>query len=53
MSSLVGLPFALSSRRLTGVNYGLQAPAGVASIAFALWYAYEVGSASDFLKMIR
>ncbi|MBA3716535.1 MAG: hypothetical protein H0W76_29480 [Pyrinomonadaceae bacterium] len=53
MSGLVGLPFALSSRRLTGVNYGLQAPAGVASIAFALWYAYEVGSASDFLTMIR
>ncbi len=53
MSGLVGLPFALSARRLTGVNYGLQALAGVASIAFGLWYAYEVGSGSSFLTIIR
>ena len=41
MSGLIGLPFALSSRRLTSINYGLQTAAGCLSIAFGLWYAYE------------
>ncbi|MGH9932147.1 MAG: hypothetical protein ACREA9_23340 [Pyrinomonadaceae bacterium] len=41
MSGLIGLPFALSGRRLTGINYGLQTAAGALSIAFGLWYAYE------------
>jgi ABC-type nickel/cobalt efflux system permease component RcnA len=41
MSSLIGLPFALSSRQLTNMNYGLQAAAGGLSIAFGLWYAYQ------------
>ena len=49
MSFLIGLPFALSARRLTGVNYGLQAAAGALSIAFGLWYAYETGFASGLL----
>jgi len=44
MSGLIGLPFALSGRRLTSINYGLQAAAGTLSIAFGLWYAYAVGS---------
>jgi ABC-type nickel/cobalt efflux system permease component RcnA len=44
MSGLIGLPFALSARRLSGINYGLQTVAGVLSIAFGLWYAYEIGS---------
>ncbi|MGB7922573.1 MAG: hypothetical protein WCF57_04955 [Pyrinomonadaceae bacterium] len=44
MSGLIGLPFALSARRLSGVNYGLQTVAGALSIAFGLWYAYHVGS---------
>lgn len=43
MSGLIGLPFALSSRRLSRLNYGLQAAAGCLSIAFGLWYAYETG----------
>ena len=43
MSSLVGLPFALSSRRLSGASFGLQAVAGALSIVFGLWYAYETG----------
>jgi ABC-type nickel/cobalt efflux system permease component RcnA len=43
MSGLIGLPFALSARRLSGVNYGLQTVAGALSIAFGLWYAYRVG----------
>ena len=41
MSGLIGLPFALSGRRLAGFNYGLQSAAGMLSIAFGLWYAYE------------
>ncbi len=53
LSGLIGLPFALSTRRLTGVNYGLQTLAGILSVAFGLWYAYETGSASGFLAMIR
>lgn len=40
MSGLIGLPFALSGRRLTSINYGLQTVAGALSIAFGLWYAY-------------
>ena len=41
MSGLIGLPFALSGQRLTSINYGLQSAAGMLSIAFGLWYAYE------------
>jgi len=41
MSSMIGLPFALSGRRLTSINIGLQTAAGCLSIAFGLWYAYE------------
>jgi ABC-type nickel/cobalt efflux system permease component RcnA len=44
MSALVGLPFALSSR-LTGIHHGLQTAAGVLSIAFGIWYGYEVFTA--------
>jgi ABC-type nickel/cobalt efflux system permease component RcnA len=40
MSGLIGLPFALSGRRLSAFNYGLQTVAGALSIAFGLWYAY-------------
>jgi ABC-type nickel/cobalt efflux system permease component RcnA len=43
MSGLIGLPFALSARRLSGAGYGLQTIAGALSIAFGLWYAYQVG----------
>jgi ABC-type nickel/cobalt efflux system permease component RcnA len=41
MSGLIGLPFALSGRRLTSINYGLQSATGMLSIAFGLWYAYD------------
>lgn len=44
MSGLIGLPFVLSARRLTGINYGLQTVAGVVSIAFGFWYAYVTGA---------
>ena len=43
MSGLIALPFILSARKLTGIHHGLQAAAGVFSIAFGLWYAYETG----------
>jgi ABC-type nickel/cobalt efflux system permease component RcnA len=43
MSGLIGLPFALSARRLSGVHYGLQTAAAALSVAFGLWYAYTVG----------
>lgn len=41
MSGLIGLPFALSARRLSRFNHVLQTMAGVLSVAFGLWYAYE------------
>ncbi|MFN2483088.1 MAG: sulfite exporter TauE/SafE family protein, partial [Pyrinomonadaceae bacterium] len=43
MSGLIGLPFALSARRFSRFNYVLQTCAGVSSIVFGLWYAYETG----------
>jgi ABC-type nickel/cobalt efflux system permease component RcnA len=46
MSGLIGLPFALTSRNLSGVHYRLQAAAAGLSIAFGLWSAYETGLAS-------
>ena len=49
MSGLVGLPFALGSRRLGGLSYGLQVLVGALSIAFGLWYAYRTGTASGFI----
>lgn len=52
MSFLVGLPFTLSARRLSGFNYGLQTIAGILSIAFGLWYAYVTGIASGLLGTI-
>jgi ABC-type nickel/cobalt efflux system permease component RcnA len=42
MSGLIGLPFALSGRRLSSINYGLQSAAGVLSIGFGLWYAVTI-----------
>ena len=44
MSGLIGLPFALSGHRLSGISNGLQTAAGALSIAFGLWYAYHVGT---------
>lgn len=48
MSGLIGLPFAISARRVSGVHYSLQTIAGALSIAFGLWYAYQVGSTYGF-----
>jgi nickel/cobalt exporter len=52
MSGLVGLPFVLSSRKLSGIHYGLQMLAGAVSITFGLWYAYETGFASGLMKAV-
>lgn len=46
MSGLIGLPFALTSRNLSGLHHRLQTAAAGLSIAFGLWYAYETGLAS-------
>ena len=50
MSGLVGLPFAFSSSKLTGMHRGLQTFAAALSIAFGLWYAYEKGIANGLLR---
>ncbi len=47
MSGLIGLPFALTGRRLTRINYGLQTVAGCISILFGLWYAFEMAMANN------
>ncbi|MFL6210720.1 MAG: hypothetical protein ACJ74W_17850 [Pyrinomonadaceae bacterium] len=49
MSGLVSLPFVLTARKLDRFHYGLQTCAGVLSICFGLWYAYETGIASGLL----
>jgi ABC-type nickel/cobalt efflux system permease component RcnA len=50
MSGLIGLPFALAARRVSGVHYGLQTVAGAVSVVFGLWYAYATGIASGLLR---
>lgn len=52
MSGLVGLPFVLTSRRLSGIHYGLQTFAGALSIVFGLWYAYATGLVSELWKSL-
>ena len=42
MSGLIGLPFALTSRKLTTVHHRLQTAAAVVSLAFGFWYAYRL-----------
>lgn len=44
MSGIIGLPFALASRKLTHLHQGIQTLAAVLSICFGIWYAYEAGS---------
>jgi ABC-type nickel/cobalt efflux system permease component RcnA len=41
MSGLIGLPFALSARKLTSLHHRLQTAAACFSIVFGLWYAYS------------
>ncbi|MEN3327678.1 MAG: hypothetical protein V7638_2485 [Acidobacteriota bacterium] len=44
MSGLIGLPFALTSNKLTHAHQRLQTLAAILSIGFGLWYAYKVGA---------
>lgn len=46
MSALIGLPFALNSRYLTGLHHRLQTAVAGLSIVFGLWYALRTGLAS-------
>ena len=46
MSGLIGLPFALTSKKLTHAHQGLQTVAAVFSICFGMWYAFKAGSAA-------
>ena len=41
MSGIIGLSFALASRKLTHLHQGIQTLAAVLSICFGIWYAYE------------
>ncbi|HVF23788.1 MAG TPA: hypothetical protein VM941_11945 [Pyrinomonadaceae bacterium] len=41
MSGLIGLPFALTSRKLTGLHHRLQTAAALVSLAFGFWYAFQ------------
>ena len=52
MSGLVGLPFVLTSRRLSGIHFSLQTFAGALSIVFGLWYAYATGFVSQLWKTL-
>jgi hypothetical protein len=52
MSGLVGLPFVLSSRKLSGIHQPVQIVAGVLSLAFGIWYAHETGIASGLMKSL-
>jgi ABC-type nickel/cobalt efflux system permease component RcnA len=52
MSGLVGLPFVLTSERLSGIHYSLQTFAGVMSIVFGLWYASATGFVSELWKTL-
>jgi ABC-type nickel/cobalt efflux system permease component RcnA len=53
MSGLIGLPFALSARRLSRFNYGLQTVAGGLSVIFGLWYATETAIVNNLWQTIR
>jgi ABC-type nickel/cobalt efflux system permease component RcnA len=50
MSGLIGLPFALTSRKLTTVHHRLQTAAAVVSLAFGFWYAYGLLPTNVFAK---
>ncbi|MBI4492804.1 MAG: high-affinity nickel-transport family protein [Chloroflexi bacterium] len=43
VTTLMGLPFVTTSRKLESFNRGLVYASGVLSLAFGLWLAYQVG----------
>ena len=48
MSGLIGLPFALTSAKLTHAHQGLQTAAAIFSICFGVWYAYQAAPIASF-----
>lgn len=50
MSGLIGVPFALTSRKLTRFHHRLQTAAAVVSLAFGFWYAYGLVFANVLAK---
>jgi hypothetical protein len=52
MSALIGLPFVLTSGRLSGIHYSLQTVAGALSIMFGVWYAYTTGIVGELWKTL-
>ena len=44
VSTIIGLPFAISARKLTKVSVGLQIAAGLVGVCFGCWYAYSAGT---------
>ncbi len=44
VSTVIGVPFALSAGRLTKLTVALQVAAGCVGICFGCWYAYSVGA---------
>ncbi|HVO26990.1 MAG TPA: urease accessory protein UreH [Candidatus Margulisiibacteriota bacterium] len=52
MSTLIGLPFALASRRLSGAVQCLQLAIGVGSFAFGIFYAGQVAFGEHWLTQL-
>ena len=44
MSGLIGLPFVFGDKRFSNIHYGLQTAAGCLSVAFGLWYAFQIST---------
>ncbi|MBL8150805.1 MAG: sulfite exporter TauE/SafE family protein [Blastocatellia bacterium] len=51
MSGAIGLPFAMSSNRLTKFNYALQVFTPIFSIIFGCWYGYQTEIPNSILSM--
>ncbi len=51
LSTLIGLPFAITARNLSGLNRWIQAAAGVASIALGLVVMGEIGLAQGLFAL--
>ena len=52
MSALIGLPFALASRLLSGIAGRIQFAVGLASLAFGIFYTWQVAVAGGLLTSL-
>lgn len=50
MSLLLGLPLQLTAKRFTGIEFGLRAIAGVFSLGFGAFMAYDIGYVEGLLR---